>query len=89
MKNAFILILFILGITALVAQQSETPPTGFERVTRTAADQQEAIESARPDIVIIETKADTEVKPIYYNFNKDLLRSTNRILLIKWLKESK
>ncbi|MDD2332739.1 MAG: hypothetical protein PHI68_08840 [Candidatus Cloacimonetes bacterium] len=89
MKKIFLLVALTFVVLMVYAQETTKPPTGFEGISRTRAGQEEAIESARPDIVIIEAKMDTEVKPIYFNFNTDLLRSTNRILLIKWLKESK
>jgi len=43
----------------------------------------------KPDIERYQKKTDTDITTGFYQLNKRSLRTTNRILLNKWLKESK
>jgi hypothetical protein len=91
------LIVIVLAFLA-VGLYSQTPRTveentraGFERAQRVMIGDQEAInaEAFKPKTEVYQKKSETVVQPVYYRFNQNLLRATNRILLNKWLKESK
>lgn len=92
-----ILILLILAVLAgTVFSQSprsveESTRAGFERAQRIQIGDQEAIsaEVFKPKTEVYVPKVETSVKPIYHRFNQNFIRTTNKILLNKWLKESK
>ncbi len=95
MNRLFLIIALALIVCSLYSQApksvEENTRAGFERAQRVMIGDQEAIsaEAFKPKTEVYQKKSETIVQPVYYRFNQNLLRATNRILLNKWLKESK
>lgn len=95
MKKLCLVFTLIIVIGAINAQSpksvEENTRQGFERAQRVVIGDQEAIsaEAFRPKTEVYQKKSETIVKPVYFRFNEEFLRATNRVLLNKWLKESK
>lgn len=80
----------MISVMILQAQTTDVRQE-FEGVEAFRPQQTDVIDiKARiPDHSIYQRKTDTVIMPIYYRFNQNILRETNKILLNKWLKESK
>ena len=94
-------ILLIIALSVLIvpmvygqatsATVEQTAQTGFQRGGALNLGVEETItaEAMIPQSSVYQIKTDTPVKPVYYRFNRNVVRETNKILLNKWLKESK
>ncbi len=95
MKKILVTMILVLITCMYFAQTSrsveQSARAGFERAQRVQIGEQEAIsaEAFKPKTDVIIPKLETNVRPVYSKFNQKVVRSTNRILLNKWLKESK
>ncbi len=90
MRAVLALIILMMSIAVLQAQTPDVRRE-FEQVEVYRPQQADIIDiKARiPDHSIYQRKTDTATTPVYYRFNQNILRETNKSLLNKWLKESK
>jgi len=90
-----VLLATVLLLTSTLVLQAQTTDADvkreFEQVEAFRPQQAIIVDiKARiPDHSIYQRKTDTAIKPVYLSFNQNILRETNKILLHKWLKESK
>jgi len=79
----------MMSVVILQAQTTDVKRE-FERVEAYRPQQTDVVDiKARiPDHSIYQKKTDTAINPVYYRFH-NILRETSKILLNKWLKESK
>ncbi|PKN80991.1 MAG: hypothetical protein CVU48_00210 [Candidatus Cloacimonetes bacterium HGW-Cloacimonetes-1] len=91
MKRIVLLFMTVMASLLMYAQETKPSVSGYEGVqaNKQAVQFEIKFEQRTPAIDVYMQKTDTKVKPVYYKFNFNLLRTTNRVLLNKWLKESK
>ena len=91
MKKILLLCAASLLSLSIYCQEAKPTVKGYEGVkTNKETDVLSTrYEQKVPAINVYLQKTETSVKPVYYKFNYNLLRTTNRVLLNKWLKESK
>ncbi|MDZ4121774.1 MAG: hypothetical protein U1C33_05100 [Candidatus Cloacimonadaceae bacterium] len=96
MKRLVLCSIAMISVTLLLAQTpstgvQQTAEPGFRRASAVSLGAEETItaEAMIPPSGVFQKKTDTPVKPVYYRFNRNVVRETNRLLLNKWLKESK
>jgi len=90
MRVILVILILMMSVVILQAQTTDVKRE-FERVEAYRPQQADVVDiKARiPDHSIYQKKTDTAIKPVYYRFNQNILRETSKLLLNKWLKESK
>lgn len=92
MKKSLIITSTLLMSFSLLFCVNEDVKKSFENVEvakSTSGPELVRREAMKPDIEWIRNKTNTAIATEYYRINKNILRSTNKVLLNKWLKELK
>jgi TfoX/Sxy family transcriptional regulator of competence genes len=91
MKKTIIITATLLMSLSVLLSVEEDVKKRFENTEVVKAKETEIVklEVMKPDIERYQKKKDTVVTNEYYRINKTILRSTNNVLLNKWLKELK
>jgi len=89
-KSIYIIIILMIVFSSLFGVDDKTKKR-FEKAKVYKAKEVDIIklDVMKPDIERYQKKTDTDITTGFYQLNKRSLRTTNRILLNKWLKESK
>jgi hypothetical protein len=90
MKKIIVVLSFILMVTALLSID-ESVKKRFEKTQIIKAKEVEVVkfEAMKPDIERYQKRSETDISKGYYQINVKSIRSTNKVLLNKWLKELK
>jgi hypothetical protein len=91
MKKILITIAFVLCTMHLLLGVDEDIKRKFEKTEVFRAKEVDVVkfEVMKPDIERYQKKTDTDLSSGYYQLYKNTIRSTNKVLLNKWLKELK
>ncbi len=91
MKRLILLIVVISCTLNLLFGVDESIKKKFEKTQVFKAKDVEVVkfEVMKPDIERYQKKTDTDISSGYYQLYKNTIRSTNRVILNKWLKELK
>jgi uncharacterized protein Yka (UPF0111/DUF47 family) len=91
MKKLLVLIIMICFYLSLLQGVDESVKKKFEKEQVFKAKEVEVVrfEAMKPDIERYQKKTDTNYSAGYYQLFKNNIRSTNKVILNKWLKELK
>lgn len=89
-KIIFILTALAVSFSLLMGVEEDVKKR-FENTKVVQAKETEIVklEVMKPDVERYQKKTDTMVSSDYFRIDKTILRSTNKVLLNKWLKELK
>jgi hypothetical protein len=91
MKKTILLLTLLIFIVSILSGVDETTKQKFSKAQVQKAKQIEIVrfEPLKPDIERYQKKTETDLSQGFYQLYKNNLRQTNKVLLNKWLKESK
>jgi|GEM_PF-2390860 len=97
MRKTLIIMALIFCLGYLFAQQNtnvveQATKQGADRAKQNfiqAGQEDTVAEAMKPSTSVTYGKLPTPVEPYYSRFNRNFIRTTNKVLLNKWLKESK
>ena len=91
MRKRIVLIIILTQILIFLFSVDETTRKRFEKVQIQKAKEVEVVkfEAIKPDIERYQKKTDSDLSTGFYQLYKKNLRTTNKVLLNKWLKELK
>lgn len=91
MKKSLLILAFILFVVSILTGVDESTKKKFGNTTVVKAAEVEVVkfEAMKPDIERYQKKSDTDFTSGFFQLYKNNLRKTNKVLLNKWLKESK
>lgn len=91
MRKRIVLIIIFTQILIFLFSVDETTRKRFEKVQIQKAKEVEVVKfgAIKPDIERYQKKTDADLSTGFYQLYKKNLRTTNKVLLNKWLKELK
>ena len=91
MKKTLILLSLLVLISGLLSGIDDSAIKKFRdsNVYREKKVEIVKFEALKPDIERYQKKSDLDLSKGYYQISKNYLRDTNKVLLNKWLKETK
>ncbi|MFO7660076.1 MAG: hypothetical protein R6V77_04115 [Candidatus Cloacimonadaceae bacterium] len=91
MKKTLLILSLVLFVVSILSGVDETTRKKFGQTAVVKAAEVEVVkfEAMKPDIERYQKKTDTDLTSGFYQMYKNNLRNTYKVLLNKWLKESK
>ncbi len=91
MKKSHLLIILLMIWSVILLTIDDDTMKKFEKAQVHKAKEVDIVrfEPMKPDIERYQKKTDTNISTGFYQLYKNNLRTTNKVLLNKWLKESK
>lgn len=91
MKKTLLILSLVLFVVSILSGVDETTKKKFGQTAVVKATEVEVVkfEAMKPDIERYQKKTDTDLTSGFHQMYKNNLRNTYKVLLNKWLKESK
>lgn len=91
MKKTLLILSLVLFVVSILLGVDETTMKKFDQTAVVKATEVEVVkfEAMKPDIERYQKKTDTDLTSGFHQMYKNNLRHTYKVLLNKWLKESK